>query len=124
MLNTACAAAGYGLKDEQIANLVGVSEATLKRHCAEELARGRLDAKAQVTQTAYRMATSGHNQAMTIFWLKVRCGWKERTIVENVGAGGGPIKHEHATMAEREAKLAELNARVAARVARKRGKVA
>lgn len=39
-------------------------------------------AKANVKRTAYEMATSGKCPAMTIFYLKTRCGWRE------TGAGG------------------------------------
>lgn len=40
-------------------------------------------AKAAVKETAYKMAVSGKWPALTIFYLKTRCGWRE------TGAGGG-----------------------------------
>lgn len=89
---TVRAAAGYGLKDEQIAILVDVSEATLKRYCAVELASGRVNASAQVQQTAFQMAKGGKTPAMTIFWLKCRAGWKEAQAIELSGRDGKPIE--------------------------------
>lgn len=75
---------GFGMTESQLANLLGVSISTfqlaekakdgLLRQC---LLRGRDKAKAKVGETAYRMATSGKCPAMTIFWLKTQCRWKE-----------------------------------------------
>lgn len=92
MRRAARAAAGYGMKDEQIATMLGIGESTLKRKCAAELASGRVDASAKVQQTAFQMATSGKLPAMTIFWLKCRAGWKEPTLTEHTGKDGGPIE--------------------------------
>lgn len=88
------ALAGYGLTDLDIANVLGFSEATLQRRCGEELKKGRSLAKSAVTQTAYKMAVSGKVPAMTMFWLKTRCGWKEITVNELVGKDGQAIKME------------------------------
>lgn len=108
------AAAGYGLTNAQVAVLVGMAQRTLERSCAAELSSGRVEASAQVQQTAFTMAMSGKVPAMTIFWLKVRCGWKESSTVSHTGPDGGAIQHEHS---DREAKLADLMARVNARSA-------
>lgn len=70
--------AGCGLRDEEIAAFFNKSEATLKRHCRDELSNGRIVAKASVQQTAFRVAQSGRCPAMTMFWLKTRCGWREK----------------------------------------------
>lgn len=69
--------ASYGLRDHDISAIFDFSEATLKRYCAEELKKGRAEAKSKVMLTAYEMATSGKSPTMTIFWLKTRCGWTE-----------------------------------------------
>jgi hypothetical protein len=92
MKRTARKAAGYGLTDEQIATLIGVCESSLKNHCAKELASGRVEASSKVQETAFAMANSGKIPAMTIFWLKVRCGWKEPAAVELTGKDGGPVE--------------------------------
>ena len=75
--------AGVGLNLNQIAAIIGVSPATLDRRIkdtpaiAEAISKGRSDASEKVMNTAFQMATSGTNPAMTIFWLKVRERWKE-----------------------------------------------
>jgi hypothetical protein len=71
--------AGYGLKQEQIAILIGVaSTVTLRKYFREELTRGPIEAKAQVRKTLYKLATSGHHPGATMYWLKTRAGWSEQ----------------------------------------------
>lgn len=65
------------MRDSDIANVFEVSEATLKKYCAEELSKGRSIAKAEVQNTAFKLATSGKCPAMTMFWLKTRDQWYE-----------------------------------------------
>jgi hypothetical protein len=81
--------AGYGLTVEQIGHVLGCSHDTVKRHYASELERGQAVAVAKVAQTAFQMATSGDEPAMTMFWLKTRARWRE--VHEIAGEGGGPI---------------------------------
>ncbi len=77
--NTVKALAGYGVKHEQIAFIVGVrSTKTLRKHFRHELDTGGAEANAQVAQTLYHMATSGDQPGATIFWLKTRAGWSEK----------------------------------------------
>ena len=70
--------AGLGLRLDDIAAVKGMSDDTLKKHAADHLKKGRANAKAQVMQTAFKMAISGKCPAMTIFWLKTRAGWSEK----------------------------------------------
>jgi hypothetical protein len=71
--------AGLGMKQEQIARLVGLhSTATLRKHFRAELLQGPVKAAMRVRKTLYQMATSGRNQAATMFWLKTRAGWSEK----------------------------------------------
>jgi hypothetical protein len=71
--------AGYGLKQEQIATLMGLgSTTTLRKHFREELQRGPIEAKANVRTTLLRLAKSGRNPGVTIYWLKTFAGWSEK----------------------------------------------
>jgi hypothetical protein len=71
--------AGYGLKQEQIAVLVGIkSTATLRKHFADELVRGPIEAQHNVRRTLYKLATSGRNPGVTMYWLKRWAGWSEQ----------------------------------------------
>jgi hypothetical protein len=72
------ALAGYGVKQRQIAALLGLaSTTTLRKHFAEELRLGTLEAKAQMLGMLFKMAHSGRHPTMTMFWLKTRGGWSE-----------------------------------------------
>ena len=74
--------AGYGNTQEEIATVLGLrSTKTLRKHFRKELDRGAIDAKTQVLQTLYKMATSGKCVAATIFLAKTRCGLREIHIV-------------------------------------------
>ena len=73
----------FGVPQEQIARRIHIrSTKTLRKHFREELDRGALEANANVAKTLYQMATSGHHPAATLFWLKSRAGWRERTNFE------------------------------------------
>lgn len=74
--------ARLGQRDSDIALKLRVAESTLKKHHAGDLSLGRIDANTKVMETAFAMATSGRDTAMTIFWLKTRCGWKETNVVQ------------------------------------------
>ena len=75
--------AGLGATIKQIAHLVGQEERTFQTHMEfyPELAAvievGRAHSAIKVMQTAYDMAVSGQQPAMTTFWLKTRCQWRE-----------------------------------------------
>lgn len=79
--------AGLGLTRPQIAAILGLSERSLynkkdlDQRVTEAMARGDAKAASQVTQTLYRMATSGECPAATFFWLKTRLGWRDNTPV-------------------------------------------
>jgi predicted transcriptional regulator len=83
--------AGYGLTHEQIAHVLGVSQDTVERHYTDELEAGLALALATVAKTAYQMATSGDEPAMTMFWLKTRAKWKEVQHHEVTGKEEGPL---------------------------------
>ena len=93
------ALSGVGLNMEQIAGYFGVSDQTLERAIKKDAAlreaikKGRSLALAKVGETAYKMATSGKDTAMTIFWLKCKMGFKDTSKVEHTHAGpnGEPI---------------------------------
>jgi hypothetical protein len=77
--NKVRALAGYGLKQQQIAVLVGVrSTATLRKHFRDELVRGPIEAQHNVRRTLFKLATSGRNPGVTMYWLKRWGGWSEK----------------------------------------------
>jgi hypothetical protein len=88
------AMAGYGVPQEDICKVVGVSLPTLHKYYREELDTGSVKANAAVAQSLYKKATGDGTQSVTaaIFWLKTRAGWKETVVNEHGGIGGGPIQ--------------------------------
>jgi hypothetical protein len=75
--------AGLGTPHEDIARKIGIrSPKTLRKHFRDELDLGSTDADYNVRRTLYQMATSGKDTAATIFWMKVRAGWRERPVFE------------------------------------------
>ncbi len=75
--------AGMGGTWKQMAHLLGISYTCFANYMRdipefkEAVDRGAANASMQVMQTAFTMATSGEQPAMTIFWLKTRCQWRE-----------------------------------------------
>ena len=65
-----------GYTNEQVADLLGIAESTLKKHCAEELKLGSLRVNAKIGGKLFQKAMSGDTTAL-IFWCKTRLGWKE-----------------------------------------------
>ncbi len=69
---------------------------TLRKHYRDELDTGHVKANAKVAENLYRKATGEGREAVVaaIFWLKTRAGWKETSVHEVGGSGGGPLRIE------------------------------
>jgi hypothetical protein len=84
------AMAAYGIAQDLIGDVLGVTGKTLRKHFRHELDTAGTEANARVDAALFQKATGGDTIAM-IFWLKVRAGWKETTTQEIGGIGGKPI---------------------------------
>ena len=91
----------YGIKQEDIATVLGIDAKTFRKHYATEIATAHVRANSRVAETAYQMATSGRHPAVTMFWLKTRLGWRE---VERIDVN---FVRERATELARELGLPE-----------------
>lgn len=75
--------AGMGATWKQMAHLLEISPSCFANYMREipefkeAVDRGAANSCMHVMETAYTMATSGKEPAMTIFWLKTRCQWRE-----------------------------------------------
>ena len=101
-----------GINQPEIARIIGISEPTLVKHYAEELAVGLDKTIANVANTLVQKALNG-DTASIIFFLKVRgkkYGWSER--LEVTGQDGGPVQTEDVSAREI---LADRIARIAPR---------
>jgi hypothetical protein len=79
----------YGCRHEDIAKVFDISPKTLRKHFRSELDLGAIEANSEVIGSLYRMATSGRNTAAAIFWVKTRCGWREKPREESEGQTQG-----------------------------------
>ena len=84
------AMAGYGLTNDQIAAMIGVSTGTLERNFLRHIHAGRAKGVLAVAQNLYKRAVQGDNIA-SMFYLRSRAGWSDRSTIEHVGKDGGPI---------------------------------
>jgi hypothetical protein len=80
-----------GIEQSNVARSLGISRPTLRKHYPDEIKSGGAQANGNVVAALYKNATGG-NVVAQIWWTKTRMGWKEQTIVENVGKDGRPIE--------------------------------
>ncbi len=89
---TVKAMTGYGIKQDDVARVIGISDVTLRKHFAAELDGAIAEANAAVAQSLFQMATKGKQVAAAIFWMKARGGWREISETEVSGKAGAPIE--------------------------------
>ena len=70
-----------------IAQLLGITEKTLRKYYRDELDLSRAKANATIGGALFNKAKGGDTTAM-IFWMKTQAGWKETSIVEGSGPNG------------------------------------
>ena len=66
-----------GVTQKLIAQILKISEPTLRKHFREELDTSKARANAVISQALFKNAKDG-NVAAQIFWLKTQAGWKEK----------------------------------------------
>jgi hypothetical protein len=83
--------AGLGVRQDDIAKIVGCAPKTLRKRFRDELDRGVAEANAAIARCLF-LAAKGGNIAAMIFWLKTRANWREGTApVEAIlGTDGEP----------------------------------
>jgi len=97
------ALASFGLPQEDIAEYVGVSHVTLRKHYASELKLSAIKANATVGKYLFSLASgqalrngASHSECArsAMFWAKTRMGWRETDRLEHSGPDGGAIPVE------------------------------
>src|SRR5438445_10093217 len=73
--------AGVGVRQDDIAKIVGCAPKTLRKRLRDELDRGVAEANATISGYLFAAAKAG-NIAAIIFWLKTRAHWRERTAAD------------------------------------------
>ena len=74
---TVRAMAAYGVPQDDICLVIGISKPTLHKAFRHELDTAMAEANAKVAQTLFNLATKHNNVSAAIFWLKARAKWRE-----------------------------------------------
>ena len=86
--------AGVGVRQDDIARIIGCAPKTLRKRLRDELDRGVAEANATIAGYLFAAAKAG-NIAAIIFWLKTRAHWRERNATdEPVPDADGPSNCE------------------------------
>jgi hypothetical protein len=73
--------AGVGVRQDEIARMIGCAPKTLRKRFRNELDLGVAEANATVCGYLFAAAKAG-NVTAQIFWLKTRAHWRERTAAD------------------------------------------
>ena len=71
--------AGIGVRQDDIAKIIGCAPKTLRKRCREDFDCGVAEANALVAGYLFANARGG-NVGAQIFWLKTRAHWRERPV--------------------------------------------
>jgi hypothetical protein len=73
--------AGLGVRQDDIAKIIGCAPKTLRKRFRDELDRGVAEANATICGYLFAAAKAG-NVTAQIFWLKTRAHWREGTAAD------------------------------------------
>jgi hypothetical protein len=82
-----------GVPQDKTAQDVGIDPKTLRKYFKAELDQGAVEAYAQVAGRLFKKAMEGDTIAM-IFWMKARCGWVDRQVVNHNHTHNVGMSHE------------------------------
>ena len=88
-----------GVKQSLIADIVKISEPTLRKNFRKELDTSKARANAIISQALFKKAKDG-NVVAQIFWLKTQAGWKEKNAIELTGKDGDKLFTEERQLIE------------------------
>ena len=78
--------AGVGVRQDDIARIIGCAPKTLRKRCRDDLDRGVAEANAIVSGSLFANAKAG-NVTAQIFWLKTRAQWRENAARSDATSG-------------------------------------
>src|SRR5712672_1186492 len=78
--------AGVGVRQDDIARIIGCAPKTLRKRCRDDLDRGVAEANAIVSGSLFAAAKGG-NVVAQIFWLKTRARWRESAVQGDTASG-------------------------------------
>src|ERR1700682_6115623 len=77
--------AGLGVRQDDIAKIIGCAPKTLRKRFRDELDRGVAEGHATISGYLFAAAKAGNITAI-IFWLKTRAHWRERVAANDPSA--------------------------------------
>ncbi len=103
--------AKLGITQSRIGKVVGFCPRTLRERFRQELFDGALDADTAVLKTLHELATDHKHVAATIFWSKVRCGYKHAGLVteDDVKASQDPPKSPSSPRPEKKSEFPPMD---------------
>ena len=83
------AMSGYGIPQPDISRVLKIDLKTLRKYFRDELDTGAATTNTAMVQNLYKKAMGDGPAAVaaTIFWLKVRAGWREKVEQEDPDKG-------------------------------------
>jgi hypothetical protein len=97
-----------GVTQTLVAQIVKISEPTLRKNFRKELDTSKARANAIISQALFKKAKDG-NVIAQIFWLKTQAGWKERNALELTGKDGDKLFGEERQLIEIRKVFDEIN---------------
>ena len=91
------ALSSFGVKQDDIADFLGMSDDTLRKHYSEELRKAKVERNAEVAAFLFRSAngsTSADGASYSdclraaMFWMKTQAGWRETAQVDHTSSDG------------------------------------
>src|SRR5438874_3752447 len=89
--------AGVGVRQDDIAKILGCAPKTLRKRLRDELDRGVAEANATISGYLFAAAKAG-NIAAIIFWLKTRANWRERAAPDDPIPGTDTESHSNVVL--------------------------
>ena len=89
--------AGVGVRQDDIAKIIGCAPKTLRKRLRDELDRGVAEANATISGYLFAAAKAG-NIAAIIFWLKTRANWRKRMAPDDPIPGTDADSNAHVVL--------------------------
>jgi hypothetical protein len=111
------ALSSFGVKQDDIADFLGLSDDTLRKHYSEELRKAKTERNAEVAAFLFRSANgstiadgASYSDCLraAMFWMKTQAGWRETAQVDHTSSDGSmtPKDTSAAVLAALQAKHA------------------
>ena len=90
------ALSSFGVKQDDIADFIGISDDTLRKHYREELRKAKTERNAEVAAFLFRSANgstiedgASYSDCLraAMFWMKTQAGWRETQNVDHTTNG-------------------------------------